>query len=238
MSKIFHGKDKKTWPEDWPEVSVEPDSVESEKLTQVIYKISDKIHVYHACRPIDPSTYYRDGLKIPVQEELLKQAIDIFSNGQFQEISEDDVILAESKMEKPKNHRVYFALDDRHLEEYCGHYLIYGSEYISGIAAILSGFYGPDYSQDLKKIGIPTIFEVHLPVSWIDESILAELVSEMAIAIFEDNIASQIDFTITLHNSVPPEFIHSHHHPKQIIDPILERTTYIYDDNLSPNESK
>lgn len=229
MSSIFHWKEKKTWPVRWPKISVEPDSDEAYALAQRFAERYEYLRVYHACRPLDPSTYYQDGLRIADHEQLLQYALALFANGQFPAISKDDVIHAASRSSGIDNHRVYVALDDRlYIEDGCGHYLIYGSEFICGIAAALSGRYGPDYRQHLKTIGRPTIFEIHLPVSWVDERTLAELASDIARAKSERSVADLMDFTITLQESVPPEYIRSHYHPTRIIDPLLRMTPYIY----------
>jgi hypothetical protein len=109
--------------------------------------------------------YYNGGLRVSNLEELNEIARRIYIKAEFAEISETSFRAAvESVMEganDAKEHgKLYVALDDRHLLNYCGHYMIYGSEHVGAIAASLTRKYRRDYGSALKRIGIPTLLRI------------------------------------------------------------------------------
>jgi len=55
-------------------------------------------------------------------------------------------------------------------------HLIYGSEHLCAIAAGLSERTGRDYRQVLKGFGVPTVFRMKLPLEWVNEHDLGQLV--------------------------------------------------------------
>jgi len=144
--------------------------------------------------------------------------VKIFAGGQFSVISEEDVLRAASELPGTADTKTFIVLDDRALLEFANHYLLYGSEYITAIAAGLSRKYGHDYTQYLKNFGRPTVFELEIPLTWLTKSDLRVLAWQMSLAAFNDAIARLVDFTVTLHRGIPPEYIKSHTHPKVMQD--------------------
>ena len=66
----------------------------------------------------------------------------------------DDVEAAIRKQDNSlREERIFFGLDDRWLVQQCGHYLLFGSEYILSIAADLTRTFGEeiDYRRFLKR---------------------------------------------------------------------------------------
>jgi hypothetical protein len=61
----------------------------------------------------------------------------------------------------------HLSLDDKHLIEHCGHYLIDGSEYLMVVAAELRIMTGRDFFPSLRREGVPTVFECEVPVNMI-----------------------------------------------------------------------
>lgn len=220
MPKVFCWKNRRTWPVDWPGCEIEPDSEAAWRLASRLEQEYSSFVAYHACRPLDVASYYRDGVGIASHSDLLQLALCIFADGTFSEISPEDVLAAAQDMPSTSDARLYVALDDRHIINWCGHYLLYGSEYVTGIAAGLMRRYGRDYRQYLKSFGRPTVFELQIPLDWMSGDCLAELASVMSRAVFHNNVACEEDFTVTLHRHVPPEFIRLHSHPKVIRDPL------------------
>lgn len=219
--RVFCWKDKETWPLNWPGCKIEPDSEEARDLAVRLEQQYSSFVAYHACRPVDVSSYYRDGLRVACHSDLARAALEVFASGQFPELSRDDVLAASEQMSDIDDDKLYVMLDDRDLIEYCGHYLIYGSEYLTAIAAHLSDIYGCDYRQHLKSMGRATVFEVELPFEWMPEEYQMCLASDLSRAVFHDEPAHEIDFTVTLSRPVPPECIRSHQHPMRIRDPFL-----------------
>jgi hypothetical protein len=113
---------------------------------------------------------------------------------------------------------VYFGLDDRYLLEYCGHYLNYGSEYLLCFSAFLAKQIGYDLKEELGKLGMPTIFEVNMPIKRF-QSAEIEQPAEDALSAWAYCIAHEksepgkLDFSIDICNSLPPENIVKHYHP-------------------------
>jgi hypothetical protein len=115
----------------------------------------------------------------------------------------------------------YATLDDSYFLSHSGHYLIYGSEHICGIAAGLSGTGIKEYRQVLKR---PTIFKLSLPFTLIDDADfaeLAEVVHQWVPRVRAGRRPTEIDFTFLLQQSLPPRSVISHQHPMVIRDPIL-----------------
>ena len=96
----------------------------------------DGVKVFHGCRPDSVESYYSHGL-LPLDAEMGKRiAMSIFLSARFPELSEQDIENAADRANGNWRHgHLYVCLDDRFLIKSCGHYLIYGSEYICAIAA-------------------------------------------------------------------------------------------------------
>lgn len=223
MSKTFCWKDISTWPENWPETVVDPDKPAAYVLAQRLVEEYGNIIAYHGCRPLDVSLYYKNGLCVSDHSALISNAIEIFVGDKFKEISADDVLEAAKQHPGTDNHHLYLILDDRMLVERVSDYLLYGSEFILCIAARLKDKYGIDYSQQLRSIGKPTIFEVEIPLNWIsDYSWLRGLACEISSAIAYNAVDHVLDYSLPLTHDIPHEFIRSHAHPQVIYDPYVD----------------
>lgn len=193
-------------------------------ILRILREAYDAIEVYHAARPIDVDTYYRQGILLADHVNLTATAHRIFRSGEFPELDEAAFEIAVEQLSGIDNSRIYTGLDDRHLLEHCGHYLIYGSEHVCGIAAALSRNHVRDYRQILKRSGRPTMFRISLPFHMVADSDLLELgalLLEWARRIRAGRRPSKINFTFTLRASLPPSCIIGHEHPEIIKDPLL-----------------
>ena len=114
------------------------------------------------------------------------------------------------------NDRVYLALDDRDFVRCGGHYLIYGSEYILSIAAGLEKVFNRNYRHYLKQFGIPTIFELSIPIEWLSLAERRALACYLGRAVADDSCGELIDFTVTLKHEVPAEYVVGMSHPPVI----------------------
>ena len=122
----------------------------------------------------------------------------------------------------------YLYLDRDGLIEHCGHYLIYGSEHICGIAAGLmrerrSDF--PDYRQVLKRFGRPAIIRFSVPVGKLDDSDLDELARDALLPVTPRLRAGRkppdVNFTFTVSNPLPASCVVGHEYPTTIPDPLF-----------------
>lgn len=189
-----------------------------------IQRLYSGITVFHAARPADVGSYYRYGLRLCHHIELTDTARAIFLSEEFPEINERIFDAAVKGLNGIDDGKSYVTLDDRYFLKHSGHYLIYGSEHICGIAAGLSRNGGKDYRQVLKRFGRPTIFKLSLPFTLIDQSDssdLAELVHEWVPRVRAGRLPTEIDFTFLLRQALPPASIITHEHPRIIIDPLL-----------------
>ena len=180
------------------------------------------IRTYHACRPTDVGTYLRSGLELSRPEQMKLQAFELFGSlgvtrAEIDHAYESHDLSSESGV-------LFLSLDDRDYVEYCGHYLIYGSERLQSVAAGLHPLYGSRPRALLREQGIPTIFDIDLPIEFVDQRTLAELVRNMLEALFKapkriPRAAPNIDFTFTVKTPLPAACIRGHSHPASIRDP-------------------
>src|SRR5205085_5151702 len=110
------------------------------------------------------ASYYERGL-VPLDTQAAAAlAKELFLSGAFPELNQTLLDEAMARVgTDTRVGRVYFELDEQLLVEDCGHYLLYGSEYILGIAAELESGQDRDYRQLLKGMGKPTIFVCDVP---------------------------------------------------------------------------
>jgi hypothetical protein len=193
-------------------------------LADRLAKKYHSIKAYHGCSPTDISSYYKKGL-LTLNVNNHRQAIrKHFSSGKYPEISKEIVEQAIKQTDiETRDGWVYLALDDRMLIKYCGHYLLYGSEYAIAIAAELSRIIGYDYRWTLKGIGKPTIFICHIPLEMISANTMNELAGCLLVGVFNKILFKKenpelIDFSFMLKNSLPSNCIVDHYHPKNITD--------------------
>lgn len=103
------------------------------------------------------------------------------------------------------------AVDKEILLTDSGHYLIYGSEFINTLAMVLG------CRDELKNIGIPTIFICNIPLQDIGSSQISSI--EQEINRYSDDISIYVD-------EIKPKNIIDHEHPKEIPDPYYGFSIY------------
>lgn len=203
---------------------------QASNLPPILTKNYDGVLAYHACRPTDVKAYYRDGLRVANHEILNEIARNIFRTNEFPEITDQLFQDAVAKASDIDNLRSYLSLDDQDFLTDSGHYLIYGSEHICGIAANLMQSSAPDYRQVLKRFGQPTVFKLFLRFELIEERDLNELcivLSKNTEIAKRGKTLPPIDFTFSIKQNLPAESIIGHYHPNKIEDPLLSME-YIY----------
>lgn len=187
--------------------------------------------VYHGCRAEDVTTYYQRGLLCSSGVELDAKARSLFLTSEFPEITPQQLDAAISKLGVRDEGRIYACLDHRHVLEEAGHYLIYGSERLCAIATALCTNTSIDYRQVLKRNGRPTLLHVGLQwrhVAEADFEQLSELVSENLPAIREVRSLPLEMFSFEWWTALPATAILTHEQPRQLDDPLLSGTTYVF----------
>lgn len=150
--------------------------------------------------------------------EIQQQFRDYFS---FYASDEDiDTAIAAVSI-KTRDGFVHAALDDRDFIEKCGHYLIYGSEYLNCLSINLPS--ASEHTRDiLKKIGKATVFVCRLPFSEVTDLnyLVPLLMADHFFRIaYDRNEVNRIDYTITLQKTIPVGAIVRHYYPIRIKDP-------------------
>jgi hypothetical protein len=121
--------------------------------------------------------------------------------------------------------RVYFEASGAHPIDYCGHYLLYGSEYAVAILRSISCF--PDYAQLLKQQGRPTLLTCDVPIEWLSERVLEELAASLVSVYYKKKLDPEYvhprrgeGFGFAIYRDLPSSLIVKISHPEFIRDPI------------------
>jgi hypothetical protein len=226
---LFSWVDRQSWQ---PLVTAMPHRVRAPAVVRsLLMNHYAGVQVYHACRPERVESYYEDGLKVLNRESVFAKARDVFLSAEFPDLDEQALSDACSTVSDIDDGRSFVALDHRDFVEYCGHYMIYGSETLCGIAASLGRGTGQDYRQVLKQVGIPTLFRLCLPFAAISDAYLADLVEAIRREIRpvrRGREPARIDFTFRVKGALPAACVLDHSHPTISRDPLLGMSTYTF----------
>jgi len=187
------------------------------------------IRAYHATSVLEPHTFLQHGL-LPLDAHAHQQrAREIFLNGTYPELSSnllEQAILVVGP--DAREGRVFFEANEALLVGMCGHYLLYGSEYLTAIAASLPG--GRDYRQALKGRGKPTVFICDVPLAAIRSTTFLEFAGMALEFMFEHlltgcgcglNKYRGAGFSIRV--PLDPSCVVGHYHPVGTRDPLTGR---------------
>lgn len=172
------------------------------------------IRVYHACRPTNIDEYLKNG----IHDFTRQEAYDI-AMSRLKQCGIDEQTIKEVFNEHWDNSIHHFdkicaCISKDQLLNEAGHYLVYGSEFINGIAAQL-------FCQDeLKQIGVPTIFVCDVEISKIPLDVL-ELIEDGKF------FNGAWDGGIYLRGNIEADEIVDYIQPKKMFDPIQWRN-YTY----------
>jgi hypothetical protein len=138
----------------------------------------DAIRAFHCARPRDVQSYYQYGIRLLDAAEQNEVIREIFLSGDFPEVTAAQVDEAIQYVGPELRHgRVYFDAHERELVESCGHYMLYGSEYVTAVAAHIQG--PRDYRQALKTRGTPTVFVCDVPIAAMHSDALEEFAGSL-----------------------------------------------------------
>jgi len=181
------------------------------------------VRAFHACRPVDIGSYFRSGLlgqnADVIASDFRRIYFDIDSNLLTRALDEM------SDRGSSEEGKTYFHCDREQLIKECGHYLIQGSEYLMSLAACLCRYSGlaEDYRLRLRDAGIPTVFDVKIPVSYIPKpqllAMMRVIISEWAYWRCSKTGGGENELALILHRNLEPKFISAHSHPARIPDP-------------------
>ncbi|WP_159994030.1 hypothetical protein [Roseomonas sp. 18066] len=202
--------------------------LDSKRLMAVrLAKRYDFLRCCHATNARDLGLYYGRGIQPLVPERAREAARAIFLDGSYPELTADDV----EEAIKATGHglragRVFFEVNERSLVADGGHYLLYGSEYLTGIAAHLRGAVRRDYRQALKGRGTPTVFLCDVPITALRMDML-EAAGTVLEFLFEELLEGDDcvpdphrGFGFSIPQALPPDRIVGHYHPTGVRDPL------------------
>jgi hypothetical protein len=185
----------------------------------------DALRAVHGTRTEDVASFYRNGLKPLVPREFEMQARDIFLCGDYPELSPADLERAIATVGvETREGRVYFDTNEGELIGYCGHYMLYGSEYLTAIAAHIGRL--RDYRQVLKGRGKATLFVCDVPFSFISGHTILEFAGMALEYVFQELLDGPTfrpdphrggGFAIS--RCLPPAYIVGHCYPTVTRDP-------------------
>ncbi|BDT74175.1 hypothetical protein os4_37280 (plasmid) [Comamonadaceae bacterium OS-4] len=166
--------------------AVRNDEIDSKALLAERLRSSYRaLRAVHGTRTDNIPKFYHDGLLPMVPELLHAQAREIFLGGEFPELTESMLLNAiEAVGSELREGRVWFEANEEMLIAQAGHYMLYGSEYVTAIAAHLQGY--RDYRQVLKNSGQPTMFVCDVPLELINEGILKEFAGGALESVFQE----------------------------------------------------
>jgi hypothetical protein len=192
----------------------------------------DEFVVFHGCRPTNLESYYTEGFKIANIDELNEIARAMLHASQYPEITEaifDEAIAGASRYH---DKHLFFVIDER---EISGHYLIYGSEHIAGIAALIHRAAGIDCKYILKRSGTPTVFRIALSRALIPNKLIEALASDIRAIVWDERRREgppRFDWSFILREPVPYGHVIDHVHPESIPDPHMRNYPYRYRENF------
>lgn len=135
------------------------------------------IRGYHGCRVHDEESYRKNGLHCFTYEEAWNQCRKVFER--VVAVDALKQVFDENWNEWYTNgaiNGVYFFLSREGFKKGCGHYVVYGSEFLQAIAVSIerSYFSGKftDYKEMLKNFGNPMVITCDVPTTDIDPSFL------------------------------------------------------------------
>jgi hypothetical protein len=194
----------------------------TDKLAEVIEPAT--LRCYHGCRTDDASIYFREGLRTHDREamtERIRTIAELHPDLRyFKSRLSENVAKIDNTLDIG---RLYVVADDQVLIKHAAHYLIYGSEWISAVL----GF----DRHVLKRTGVPTLLEIDLPLRMASFATRREFAAKMLrewarFACNEPDWSAPIDFTFTLGDDIPPEWVVGHSHPGELVDPLDHMNTY------------
>jgi len=180
------------------------------------------IRVYHACRTLNVEDYYRKGIVAPSVEILDEYVKTMLS----QYIDPDILSTAMWHMHRyydKADEKVFVAIDEKHLQSFCGHHLLYGSEYFLCCAMLVGAVtYTLNNILDTIKNStctVPTVFISNIPI----ECIPYDVVLEIAAIILAEGCRMLINpayippsrrLGFGISGKIHPDWIIGHTHPK------------------------
>jgi hypothetical protein len=179
------------------------------------------IRAYHACRPKNIDDYYSKGILPSFIKSLEENITSLLKEcGASEEIAY--VLRYMRKFYNESDEKVYVAVDKNHLETFCDHHLIYGSEYFLCAAALL-GTLNNNINETIAAVSkqrstFPVLFHCDIPIGSISNDALNEISGRLIIESLSMIVNPQykplsIRFGFGILDSIRPDWIVEHTFP-------------------------
>lgn len=178
------------------------------------------IRAFHGCRAVTTTSYQTKGIIACDPAALDQLAHELFGNRELiqqaiQELAKSDRNFSYREHNQGK---VWFCLEAEELTEFCGHYLLSGSEYLQSIASRIGD------RDTLRQRGRATIIECDVPVADVPKDTLSELAGVILEMIAEKYCVRPyqpeiLGFGFCINTHLAPENIVKFHFPSQIPNP-------------------
>ncbi|HZV66609.1 MAG TPA: hypothetical protein VFG03_17040 [Telluria sp.] len=143
------------------------------------------LRAVHGTRTTSLCSFYQEGLNPLVPALVHDQAREIFLRGEFSELTEASLQAAIAAVgSSTRAGLVYFECNEDMLIGLAGHYMLYGGEYLTSIAANLGE--RQRYLRVLKASGRPVLFVCDVPLDFIDGRTLQEFAGYALECIFQE----------------------------------------------------
>lgn len=121
------------------------------------------LRTFHACRPIDITTYEQLGV-LPMDLARLHKSVRELVRCGYSHISDSDIDKAIANTPKPSVPAlVYSCVDEREMLRGGSHFHEYGSEHIFYVLLTLGDMHAIDYRDLVSNRGRPAILELGIP---------------------------------------------------------------------------
>ena len=176
------------------------------------------VRLVHGCRPVSLASYMQHGIRAYVpctfqktlEEWLMKKGVAPHRHAIMDR--------AESLSDRGDDPSVFLALDERDLLRRSGHYVVYGSEWLTSVL-------GSSCRGLLKRVGVPTLLYVKWPLASASQAerlqfsrrLLREWIRLTCLSAAAPSFA---DFTFVAAGGVSAGLIQGHWHPSAIVDPL------------------
>lgn len=160
---------------------------EIDSKEELAFRLQDHYRAIRACHGTSVpfvNKIYEEGLRPLEIEHFHDQARQIFLSGKFPELSESNLQLAIATVGADfREGRVFFEANERELVDRSNHYMAFGSEYLTALAANLNG--SQDYRRILKGRYPPTVFICDVPLQYLTRGVILEFAGTALESIFQ-----------------------------------------------------
>ena len=194
-------------------------------LAERIVERYDAMRAYHGARPFEPAHYQKQGLVVldgPARVTEFRTFLDTIGLSVEPDRLSEAVLRVGTDL---REGRIFFEANADFLLRHCGHYMLYGSEYINAIAAQIS----ERHRAALQRIGVPTVFVCDVPLRLISDGQIEDYAGMALQSLFMAELNDGFEHAgehdpsgLMIRENLPPDCIVGHFHPDRLFDPYTQ----------------